>query len=268
MTLVDQFVTSLSNFEGYRKLAKLGFGKSFVFLLVFLVLVSFVCGLKVAATIDKLIDAAAVNLPDFVLIRGRLATIPNVPVEYRFGSQVLLIDTTGKTTPELFARTYGDGLFFGPEGLVVKSQSRIEMIAWSDLNPTQAAITRDDLLDILYAARPWRFLAIPLYFVAEFLVKLLHILILSVAAVVLNSIIGTRYEYPALWNISLYAMVPVTLLEVLKNVSGLLLPFWRVLYWTAAVALVAVVLTKLKKTAAEEEAAAGGAGPAGGEYFE
>lgn len=262
MSLVEQFVTSFGNFKGYRKLASLGFGKSFVFLLVFLVVVSVICGLKFAATINQVIDAIVVNIPDFVLARGTLTLIPNVPVRYELGSRVLIIDTTGDTTAEEFIASYRDGLFIGPDQLIVVSQGRAQMLPWSELNPTQAAVTRDDFIEMLDMVKPWRFFAIPVYFVVKLVIKLLHILVLSIAALVLNSIIGSQYDYPKLWNISLYAMVPITVLETLKTVADVPVPFWRGVYWIGAVAIVATVLTKLKNTPAEDRSASGGAGQA------
>ncbi|HHY35141.1 MAG TPA: DUF1189 domain-containing protein [Firmicutes bacterium] len=260
MSLVEQFVTSFGNFKGYRKLATLGFGKSFVFLLVFLIVVSVICGLKFAATINQVIDAIVVNIPDFVLARGTLTLIPNIPVRYELGSQVLIIDTTGDTTAEEFVASYRDGLFIGPYQLILMSQGRAQMLPWSELNPTQAPVTRDDFIEMLDVVKPWRFLAIPVYFVVKLIVKLLHILILSIAALVLNSIIGSQYDYPKLWNISLYAMVPITLLETVKTVADLPVPFWKGLYWLGALGIVAVVLIKLKKTPTEDAAQAGEAG--------
>lgn len=261
MSLVDQFVTSLGNLKGYRKLATLSFGKSFMFLSIFLVLVSIVCGLKFAATINQIIDAVAANTPDFVLTRGKLTLVPNVPVQYEFGSQVFIIDTTGNTTPEEFTGSYYDGLLIGPYQMVLKSQGRVQMFPWSELNPTQASVTRDDFLEMLDAVKPWRFLAVPLYFVVKLIIKLLHILILSVAALVLNSIIGSHYDYPELWNVSLYAMVPITLLETVKTVAGLPVPFWRGWYWLGALGIVTMVLIKIKKSPTEDAAPAGEAGP-------
>ncbi len=261
MSLVEQFVTSFGNFKGYRKLATLGFGKSFVFLLVFLIVVSVICGLKFAATINQIVDAVAANTPDFVLTRGSLTLIPNVPVRHELGSQVLIIDTTGNTTAEEFIRSYPEGLFIGPSQMILKSRGRAQMLPWSELNPTQASVTRDDFIEMLDMVKPWRFLAIPVYFVVQLMIKLLHILILSIAALVLNSIIGSQYDYPKLWNISLYAMVPITVLETLKTVAHLPVPFWRSVYWIGAIVIVAIVLTKLKNTPAEDTTASSGAGP-------
>ncbi|MBE3519545.1 MAG: DUF1189 domain-containing protein [Firmicutes bacterium] len=263
MSLVEQFVTSLGNFRGYSRLATLGFGKSFVFLLVFLVAVSIICGVKFSATISRIVDAIVANTPDFVLVRGTLTLIPNVPVRYELGSHVFILDTTGDTTPEGFIRSYQDGVFVGRDNLILKSRGRLQVFPWSDLNPMDAPVTKDDFVEMLDAARPWRFLAVPVYFVVKLPTKLLHILILSVAALVLNSIIGSQYDYPQLWNISLYAIVPVTVVETLKTVASLPIPFWKGLYWLGALGVVTAVLVKLKKTPTEDAASAGEAAPVG-----
>ncbi|MBE3519750.1 MAG: DUF1189 family protein [Firmicutes bacterium] len=250
MNLVEQFTIALVNHKGYGRLAALGVGKSFAFFLVFMFSVAPIYALRLASNYSRVVDSIAQITPEFTLTDGRLTTAPNVPMGYIWGRMLIVIDTTGQTTLEEYMKRHPqDGIFIGADRVAVKFWGIKCVLFWKHLGP--CTVTKKDFLSMLETIRARRFWAVPVCLVLWPLVKLLHILILSIAALLLNSVIRSRCDYVKLWNISLYAIVPVSLVETIVAIVGLPVPFWRGLYWVGAIGIVANVLVQLKKTSAK-----------------
>ncbi|HQJ15853.1 MAG TPA: DUF1189 family protein [Candidatus Omnitrophota bacterium] len=60
--------------------------------------------------------------------------------------------------------------------------------------------------------------------------KPLHVLIFSLASMIIAGVLKTKFAYSQLWNIGVYALVPATCLAAAMDIMGLRFPFFALIY--------------------------------------
>ncbi|MGE5560878.1 MAG: DUF1189 domain-containing protein [Chloroflexota bacterium] len=248
MSFFEQFRVSLGDFKSYRRLAAQPFGRSFTFLVLFLVVIFAVGGIKF--TIDyktfmnEALQQVAENLPEFRLADGKLTVDGPMPYQFADNDTMIVIDTTGQLTPDIID-SYSQGLFIDADRMVMKQPAQTRQILWSELGPV--TFTKADVITLMQSL-DWLLVVFGiLYFVYLLLSKMFGILVLSLVALIANAIIKSGFDYARLWNVALYSMVVPTLVSFCRAMIGVSVPNWWIIHWGIAVAYIIIALRSAKE---------------------
>ncbi|HXJ32636.1 MAG TPA: DUF1189 family protein [Candidatus Eisenbacteria bacterium] len=179
--------------------------------------------------LDDLAEWVADRLPaiTFTVDGPRVADATPVVIEHPTYGRLLRIDTTADlpdtSEPALVTITRSQIVLSRIDGTTPEHR------AWDVVPQTDEARRNwsDVTIDgrrarILFRELRWlAWMVVPAVFVLAFTWKLIAGLVYSVLAVVMNAVLGTRLSYPALLNVTCFALTPATLLWWM-SVVGLL----------------------------------------------
>lgn len=252
MSFLEQLKISLGDFKSYRRLSALSFGRSFTFLVLFLVAIFAIGGIKFTINYRSFMSEAVTqvtsNLPDFTLANGTLSVSGTMPYQWSTPDSIIVVDTTGQVDPNVI-NSYPQGVYIDANRIIVKQPTQTQQLLWSEFGPI--SFTKADVVNFMQSL-DWLLVVFGIfYFIWLLLSKMFGILVLSLVALVANAIIKSGFDYSKLWNIALYSMVVPTLVTFGRAMIGVQVPNWWIIHWGIAAAYIALAL----KTAKSEEAA-------------
>jgi hypothetical protein len=226
----------------YRDVLKSPLARGFLYLLYLsgIGAVAFVLGfrLHVLPIFEEFVNWFSIELPELTLVDGKLSTDVTQPhrmTHPTFGT-ILILDTTRDT----FASDEMD------EALVYVTQTRVythnpvrgqtrEVLIGSLFQGKQAVgntltLNGEMIRTFLGRLRPFLFVALLFIMITSlYLWKTFAALAYSLVAMILNRFRDEKFGYPALLNVSLFALTPVSLIQfatMLVSQPQIVIPFW------------------------------------------
>lgn len=243
MSFIEQFRISLGDFRSYRRLSAQPFGRSFAFLVLFLVLIFAVGGIKFSfqykGFMREAVAQVAAKVPEFTLANGKLTVDGPLPYQYSDDNVIIVIDTGSELGPDVID-AYPQGIYVDADRMVLKQPGATRQLLWTELGDIR--LTKADLIGFLESL-DWLLIVIGIfYFIWLLISKMLGILVLSLAALIANASLRVGYDYTRLLNISLYSMVVPTLISFGRAMVGVAVPNWWIIHWGVAIAYVVLAL--------------------------
>ena len=249
MSFLEQFRISLGDFRSYRRLSAQPFGRSFAFLVLFLVLIFAVGGIKFSfqykGFMREAVNQVSTNVPEFTLANGKLTVDGPLPYKYTDNNGIIVIDTANELGPDIID-AYPQGIYIDADRMILKQPGTTRQLLWTELG--NVTLTKADLISFLQSL-DWLLIVIAIFYFIWLLVsKMFGILVLSLVALVVNAALKVGYDYTRLLNISLYSMVVPTLISFGRAMVGVAVPNWWIIHWGVAIAYVVLAL----KSASDE----------------
>ncbi len=252
----------------YKEIVNQSFGRSFKYLILFLLLVSLLIGWKFSLTLKKGMGEAEqwINenlpgkiqeyLPEQIEIKnGQLSTTAKQPFMRSFaeGEGVFIIDTTGKVsslddyengflltkTKMILKNIKPDGTveikerdFADIDSLTIRrgDEARGEIIEF--ISPQKSFVLTYDLLD-RWARNIWRIAFLPAFvflFIYFLIAKLIQLFLFIPVSLITNRVVNAKLEYKNLLNIGVYALTPPTFLATLFLLFNVAIPEFGLIY--------------------------------------
>ncbi|MCX7711117.1 MAG: DUF1189 domain-containing protein [Clostridia bacterium] len=245
---LSKFIGSISNFNSYTVFTKLTVGKAFSYLFLLTVLLGTISLIRpvyefnngIASFITTFND----QVPDFALQNGKLSVSGKMPITIQDGNQPIIIDTTDQTPVEVLDQY--------PQGILVLSDRMIQKRVF-DTRTTEFSsmagfsITKADVAGWIPLLK-WFSIAIILFgLIGFFIGKIFSALVVSLIALVINSISKANLSYSNLFKISAYALTLPIVLKVLLGLASANVPFFFLIYYGLAAFYVGMALKYIKQ---------------------
>lgn len=215
---------SITSFGKYRYFLRQSTSKAVVYLLLITmfiaVIVSVQTGIESNKIIEEIITGISGKIPDFQLADGKLEVNGEMPIIIDDGATPLIIDTS-PNADEKILDGYDSAVLITSDKIISKSYVNKSV---TDLSQFRGmVINRQMIQDSLPLIKP--FVNIAIVFVGIFIVcgKFITALIVSLFAMIINSVRNTRLTYRSIFKISVYSM---TLPLILGTVLDLVLPIF------------------------------------------
>lgn len=232
----SQFWAELGAVKG-----KFGFG----FLAILAILSSFTAAISASnllfAAETGIFPQLAEKIPEMRVEQGRLSIDQSEPSAITIMDDVKIVFnpeyvTEGKETSDIQSHMEAEGIsvLFADYGFFVQSRTGNHIDKYLYDIEENYTITRQKVLDFIPAIRPW-FVAVMVGFLIPvmFFYKLLQALLYSVVALGLNQIIVTRFEYPQIFRLTVFALYPAILFDFVFAFFGMVMPLFLSLLITA-----------------------------------
>lgn len=212
----------------YRFVGKTWKGLGFAYLLLLLAVVWVPVMIATQARINAIIDYGAppfINqIPPITLKDGTVsvdAPMPYTIIDPGSGVQILAIDTTG--TIHSLEQTQAVALLT-KTALLVRGQEPFEL---TTLKPLNVMITSEGTSRLLQTVRNWfAVVAYPFAVAGSYCYRVVQALIYGLIGLLFANILKARREYAMLVQLSLVAVTPAIVLNGIRSVLGIFIPFW------------------------------------------
>jgi len=185
----------------------------------------------------NLFEQSMKDLPYFNIINGELnleAPQPYYPIP---GEENIVIDTTGQTDPSILD-DIPSGMLVTKTKVYLKSNyetSYYDLKVINDIS-NSSNITKNDITSwIMSFKTPVFIIAAVFLSIFELTAKLISALVISLVLLIASAVMKKNINYGTLFSLSLYALILPVVLDWLRSIAGLPVPFFFFIYWTAAV---------------------------------
>ena len=168
------------------------------------------------------------QIPDITITNGEASVnkpMPHFIKNPKTGETIGIIDTTGQTTS--LANT-GASFLLTKNSLLMREQPRSASARVYDLsNVKEFSLTRDRMerwVDLAGTFLP--VVIIPVVLVFSYVYRLVQALVYAAIGLIFNSVLKTGLNYSALIRLSLIAVTPVVILDTIRDLAGVAIPFW------------------------------------------
>lgn len=250
MNFVHKFAYSFFDFASYKEFLVQGLGKSVLYIFLVTLIFSTITNMYSLSNINAEISDIQYNLvhnaPPFELKNGLLSVDSDEPIYYKHDGQVLIVDTSGKTSSSALD-TSKNGVYMNANEFVIKQNyTTIQTVKFTDLD--KLFITNkiaENMLDLSKLIIPLLLLILsPLIGLVENLLSVF--LILGPACSFISSFMGARLNYARACTLSFYAMTLPLLLEALLAVAGIALPEFVVVFYIITLIYCVLAIKQLK----------------------
>ncbi len=223
---------STTNFRFYKEVAFQKVSKSIGYFFLFIFLITLILSMKFSTTLiqgmDEVSKELGDRLPEIRIENGIVSTDAQEPFTIEEKYFIFIIDTTGKITT--VDPSYKQGILLTKNKLIHR-QSEIETREY-DLSKIKSFTVNKEAMERW--KKTFSRFAFPILLVSLFpyfiVAKLIHILLFSLIALIINTAIKANLKYENLFNISLFALTPPVLLATIFNLAGLKIPLFGLLY--------------------------------------
>lgn len=247
-----KFAYSFFNFAAYKKFLVQGLGKSILYIFLVTLIFSTITNIN---TIDNFnsdisnVEATFIHdASNFELKNGLLSVDSNEPIYYKHDGEVLIVDTSGKTSSSALD-SYSNGVYMDSNILVIRQKyNTIQTINFTDFS--EFIVTNKTIEDTLSMAKIiFPIILLILNPIISFLVNLISgFLILGPISLFISSFIGVKLNYSKACTLSFYAMTLPLLLESLLNISGIVFPEFFAVFYVVALIYCGLAIKELKNT--------------------
>jgi len=240
------FVMSF-NPVNYEKIVKQKFGRSFIYLLIFIIIISAFLSVKFSTTItqvaNKFIEKVGEKIPEISITDGEVAVPITQPYIYEVENYVFIIDTTGQITS---LDNYQSGVLLTKNKFMYKDQAKMKTESYDLAQVKSVRITPEVLRNGLKKGGkfliPGLFIAITIYFLFA---KIIQLFLFSLASLFTNQLKRKNLSYPELLNIGIYALTPPTLLATIMILFDLNFPLFALIYSLFYILILVVAIGKI-----------------------
>jgi len=175
------------------------------------------------------------QIPRITIMNGEVSV--DVPTPYSIieparGTELLLIDTTGKTTS--LDRTQAAALLTRDK-LMIRQQRKQEVRIYDLSEVHDVTIDRDDAARVAEWVRKWTAaVAYPFALLGSFVYRMLQALLYGLIGMMIAGALKVTLDYAALIRLSVMAVTPVLILKTLRTVLGVEVPYGLLLGFVIA----------------------------------
>lgn len=226
---------SATSFRFYKEIAFQKVSKSIGYFFLFILLITLVLSMKRSTALiqgmDEVSKELGDKLPEIRIEDGVVSTDAQEPFVIEEKDFIFIIDTTGKITT--VDPSYKQGILLTKNKLIHR-QSEIETREY-DLSKIKSFTVNKEAMERW--KKTFSRFAFPILLVSLFpyftIAKLIHILLFSLIALIVNTATKANLKYENLFNISLFALTPPVLLATIFNLAGFKIPpLWSVFLYT------------------------------------
>ena len=217
-------------------------GKSVKYLLILMIFIGSGIMIKAEIGIDdaakKMVTVLKTKFPDFELKDGHLKCSGVMPFvlnnadDKNEKDEVIIIDTSGKYTPEILDK-YKSGAFF-TESKVVYKKDAFETKTYN-LSDVKVNLTKADIINLI---TKWTIPALIFIFLISlffiFLAKLLGVFLLSIIGIIINKLMNAALDYQTIFKICVYAIVLPSIIKFGLGMFNINIPYFWILYYGIA----------------------------------
>lgn len=226
MNLFTRFISSTAKFENYRIFAKESAGRAVLYLLMFTLifgtikLSKFIYNFNMA--ISEGINIISEDMPDFELKDGELFVEGEMPIVIQEDNDIFIIDTSGNSD-ESVLNSYSTGVLITKDMIIQKDNSiQTKTVRFAEFK--DFSMNKEKLIKLMPMIRWGNIFIIIFGLLFYFVGKLIHALILSIAAVIINNSKKLNIPYGGLYGISIYALTLPSLIGVAASLAGITIP--------------------------------------------
>ena len=181
----------------------------------------------------KMVTTLQTKFPDFELKDGHLKCSGVMPFLLNNADEkdeVIIIDTSGKYTPEILDK-YKSGAFF-TESKVVYKKDAFETKTYN-LSDVKVNLTKADIINLI---TKWTLPALIFIFLISlfFIAKLLGVFLLSIIGIIINKLMNAGLDYQTIFKICIYAIVLPSIIKFGLGMFNISIPYFWILYYGIA----------------------------------
>ena len=240
-SILHPFVLSFFSKDLYADVAHNWKGAAFLYLGLLLIVCWLPNAIKITSGVSKLAKQAPQlldQIPDITITNGEVSVNEPMPLSIKnpkTGETIGIIDTTGQTTS--LANT-GASFLLTKHSLILKDQPNSASVRIYDLsNVKEFSLTKDRMARWLsLAGTLLPVVVIPFVLIASYVYRLVQALIYAAIGLIFNSVLKAGLKYPALIRLSFIAVTPVVILDTIRDLAGIAIPFWTFICFLIAMA--------------------------------
>ena len=223
---------SVTSFRFYKEVASQKVSKSIGYFFLFIFLITLVLSMKRSTALIQGMDEVSKELrdrlPEIRIEDGTVSTDAQEPFIIEEKDFIFIIDTTEKITT--VDPSYKQGILLTRNKLIHR-QSEIETREYDLSKIKSFTVNREAMERWRKASSRFAFpFLVAILFPYYIVVKLIHILLFSLVALIVNAVTKANLKYENLFNISLFALTPPVLLATIFTLVGFRIPFFGLLY--------------------------------------
>jgi hypothetical protein len=217
----QKVVLSFYNFDLYKKVVYEGMKKAIIYLILLSLFLSIFTAINPVRDylnlIDDFEDILLNDLPDFVIQDGKLLSESDELIIKDFGGLAIIFDP-GNKKDESVLTNYISGIYINDKKLVQRSiiYQNISFENFSGIN-----ITKKDIIKMFPLLRYLSILLALLFFIADFIGKLISVLLLSLIITPVKNRYMPNFQFSDCMKLSVYAMTPAFVFGSIIAVMGL-----------------------------------------------
>jgi hypothetical protein len=230
-SIVHPFLLSFFSKDLYSDVAHNWKGSAFLYLGLLLIVCWIPNAIKITMGVSKLSAQAPQlleQIPDITIAKGEVSVNAPMPLSIKnpkTGETIAIIDTTGQTTS--LANTSA-GFLLTKHSLILRDRPDSASERVYDLSTVKEfSLTKDRMarwVDLAGTLLP--VVIIPVVLVGSYAYRLVQALIYAAIGLIFNSALKAGLKYPALIRLSFIAVTPVVILDTIRDLAGVAIPYW------------------------------------------
>ncbi len=255
ITFLEKVKDSLLDNSFGAKIKTEKLGESMKYLVIWMLFIGSVIMIKgefeMHAGMKEFISALKTDIPDFALRDGHFTCQGEMPFIKKTDKNILVIDTSGKTSPAIL-EGYKTGVLITGSTIVYKKNT-MESTNYNLSDLKKLNVTKADLVG--YANNlmiPGIILIFIIGVICIYLFKLIGVLFLSLLAFILSKIIKTEIDFKNLFKIGIYAIIIPSLLTFCLYLFNINIPYFWIVYYAIAIFFIAKFIIGFNGEISEE----------------
>lgn len=247
MNFFEKIFNSVTNFKAYTYLAKEKVGKAILYLLFLSLILGAIAVIRPVYEFNKgvgdLITSIKEECPDFKLEDGKLSVDGKMPIKFKSDKDTVIIDTTGNTA-EASIDGYENAILVTADSITIKDHSSYRVTKFKDLQGF--TMTKNDIVKWSSLLKLLTILVCIFRYIYFVVAKGLSALLISLIALIINSIFKTKLKYGSLFSISIYTLTLPILLKAIIETVGVSIPYFWLIYHGFAVLYLILAMNEIK----------------------
>lgn len=249
MSFWEQLVGSVMKPDYYLNFIKQSKGKAVTYLILLTLITSTLYGIRVSFVWNGMVDSLGKEFqnksPDFIFSNGEMMVKAPMPyVISKTNKTLFIVDTSGKSD-EGILKDYDKGVFIGKSKIVNKKNS-LETQSYDLSTVKNLTFTKADAVK----AMPWiKWANIPIVLgllIFGIIANLGAALLVSICGWIASKIMHCPIDFSDLYKIGIYVLTMPLFLEMVKNITEINVPLFRVLFYAISIGYVVKVLITVK----------------------
>lgn len=239
MNFFHEVKDSVIDFKFYRKIKDNRFAKSFLYLLLLMLIIYSMLTARNYLLVRNAMEQAAFKLsesmPNFQLKDGKFSFEGKMPYYVsNSASEVIVIDTTG-TVNEASLQDAATGILVTADYLYIKNGIQQQALRFAELQT--AEFNKQDLLEFLPKVSWLALIFMALWFVFVLVGQLVFAVLLALIGLAISQNLNTGLKFKHMLNFSIYALTLPMLIDLAVDISMVFIPEYIFFIIYTAVAL-------------------------------
>lgn len=223
MNFFYQVKESVIDFKFYNQIKDNRFAKSFLYLLLLLLIIYSMLTVKNYLLVKNILEQAAFELsetmPDFQLKDGKFSFEGKMPYYMTSSTnEVFIIDTTG-SVDEKALQGATTGILITEDNAYIKNDMQQQTLSFAELKDTE--FSKQDMIERLPSLSWMVLIFMLIWFVFALGGHLLYAAFLALIGLVISSSYNTDLKYKHLMNFSIYALTLPMFIDLAVDIANL-----------------------------------------------